>query len=352
MTTTANNAFTRHPYKNNSEQTIMEDNKNYYHQTVVRAELDQIINWVNLDSSKFSIYDVKKDHDLSNNYLKATIVRLKFRFPYYGHLLDQIVVATGGFLYVGSLMNPLITKAQYIAPLMANFDPALSNTSMIKYVDNTTHFICTWENLRLQDQPDYGEYTFQVIINHDAKIEYTIVQYHVVNIPLENVKTGNSILLFMLPNCLQLKTCDTCINSLTNFNCIWCPELQRCSDTVDRYRQEWLEFGCPMNYESQSNLTCFNAVREASDQKSFKEESAITIKDSDYAKSVSVGVFLTVFLSMIFTTLIWVGYAYKNPNSTSGLWLIEHRPRKLFGLWTTRFNRNTSSLTRLEENTP
>lgn len=154
MATTAENSFTRHPYVNNSEQTIIEDNKNYYHQTIVRAELDQIINWVDLDSSQFALYDVKRDHDLSHNYLKATIVRLKFKFPFYGHLLDQIVVATGGFIYVGSLMNPLITKAQYIAPLMANFDPTLSNASIIKYVDNTTHFICTWEKLRLQDQPD------------------------------------------------------------------------------------------------------------------------------------------------------------------------------------------------------
>lgn len=100
-----------------------------------------------------------------------------------------------------------------------------------------------------------------------------------VNIPLENIKTGNSILLFMLPSecflkrnffllilkildCLQFKTCDTCVNSLTNFNCIWCPELQRCSDTVDRYRQEWLEFGCPMNYEVNYLFLNFTKINE------------------------------------------------------------------------------------------
>ena len=148
------NVPTRHSFANNTEQTVFEDNKNYYHETIVRAELDQIINWVNLDSAKFKDFHVKKDDDLSKNYLKATIVKLKFKFPYYGHLLDQIVVATGGFIYVGSLMNPLITKAQYIAPLMANFDPTLNNRTIIKYVDNGTHFICTWENLVLQDQPE------------------------------------------------------------------------------------------------------------------------------------------------------------------------------------------------------
>jgi hypothetical protein len=49
-------------------------------------------------------------------------------------------------------MHPLITKAQYKAPLMANFDPKIGPYSMVKYIDNTTNFICTWENLLLQDQ--------------------------------------------------------------------------------------------------------------------------------------------------------------------------------------------------------
>ncbi len=31
-----------------------------------------------------------------------------------------------------------------------------------------------------------------------SKIEYTIVQYHVVNVLMDNVKTGNSIMFFML----------------------------------------------------------------------------------------------------------------------------------------------------------
>jgi hypothetical protein len=148
------NTSTRHPFQNNSEQTVLEDNKIYYHQTILRAELDQTLNWIDIDSNQYAPFLVKHDEDLSKNYLKATVVKLKFKFPYYGHLLDQIVVATGGFIYVGSLMNPLITKAQYIAPLMANFDPTISNNTIIKYVDNTTHFICTWQKLILQDQPE------------------------------------------------------------------------------------------------------------------------------------------------------------------------------------------------------
>jgi hypothetical protein len=52
-------------------------------------------------------------------------------------------------------------KIIFQAPLMANFDPTLNNRTIIKYVDNGTHFICTWENLVLQDQPENGEIKFK-----------------------------------------------------------------------------------------------------------------------------------------------------------------------------------------------
>ena len=47
-----------------------------------------------------------------------------------------------------------------------------------------------------------------------AKIEYTIVQYHVVNVLMENVKTGNSIMFFML------QSNNTLINSFVIINLI------------------------------------------------------------------------------------------------------------------------------------
>ena len=39
-------------------------------------------------------------------------------------------------------------------------------------------------------------FNFKMIF--EAKVEYTIVQYHLVNVNLENVKTGNQIMFFML----------------------------------------------------------------------------------------------------------------------------------------------------------
>jgi hypothetical protein len=54
---------------------------------------------------------------------------------------------------------------------MANFDISIGgNQSEIKYFDNTTHFICTWNNLYLQDQQDVGSFTFQAILQNNGFI--------------------------------------------------------------------------------------------------------------------------------------------------------------------------------------
>ena len=61
---------------------------------------------------------------------------LKFEFPFYGHLLNNITIATGGFLYTGDLKHTWLAATQYIAPLMANFDTSTSDDSKVKYMEN------------------------------------------------------------------------------------------------------------------------------------------------------------------------------------------------------------------------
>lgn len=71
--------------------------------------------------------------------------------------------------------------------------------------------------------------------------------------------------------------------------------------------------------------------------------------ESEGLRSVLSGIFMTVLISMVLTTAAWVVYAYKNPNSASGIWLIEHRPARLVSLVTSRFfHKSTSSLSRFE----
>lgn len=63
-------------------------------------------------------------------------VELKFDFPFYGHKVRNITIATGGFLYTGKYVHAWLAATQYIAPLMANFDTTLSEQSIVKYADN------------------------------------------------------------------------------------------------------------------------------------------------------------------------------------------------------------------------
>lgn len=109
-------------------------------------------------------------------------VALSFDFPFYGHYLRQITIATGGtffliwqqrepftalvhsrdeflqvnkssvwlfsgFIFTGDITHRLLTATQYIAPLMANFDPSYSKESTVQYLDNGETPAHIWREL-------------------------------------------------------------------------------------------------------------------------------------------------------------------------------------------------------------
>ncbi|KAF2887731.1 hypothetical protein ILUMI_18442 [Ignelater luminosus] len=227
--------------------------------------------------------NVKIDEKLSNSYRKATIVELSFDFPFYGYLIKNITISTGGFIFTGDT-HSWLAATQYIAPLMANYDTRLSNNSYIKYVDNGTAFTVEWENVLLQDEPKAGEFTFQTTLlkNGDIIFAYkaipliiesisdalhpvkvgvsdayiitrsvfdvnkkTIYEYHRVNLKEENIKNSTVIYLNALPTCLDSKDCDTCLTQvIPNLECAWCPSMNLCSNGRDRHRQDWLTMKC------------------------------------------------------------------------------------------------------------
>lgn len=159
LTSNDSSIFIQHGFKNTSDMTVLDYNNKYYQQTVLRAEHAQTIYWIDLDNKEVietqnKSHEVVIDSVLSSTYLNARLVWLSFKFPFYGHLIDRVLVTNVGFLYVGTLFNQNITHSQYIAPLMANFDITLGKNSSVRYVDNSTHFVCSWENLVLKDKPE------------------------------------------------------------------------------------------------------------------------------------------------------------------------------------------------------
>lgn len=134
--------------------------------------------WIDFDKENASTHDMlsqshrraavrillgNRSHwQIENSWFIPQTVPLSFDFPFYGHWVRNITIATGGFLYTGDYVHSWLAATQYIAPLMANFDTSMSNFSTIKYMDNGTAFSVQWDKVALQDRPEGGSFSFQV----------------------------------------------------------------------------------------------------------------------------------------------------------------------------------------------
>ncbi|XP_041752905.1 plexin domain-containing protein 2-like [Coregonus clupeaformis] len=281
----------------NSSQ-IEDMNHNYYTSKIYgAAETAGKSLWVDidqLDPGKGKIHGL-----LSNTHRQAARVHLSFDFPFYGHILREITVATGGFIYTGDVIHRMLTATQYIAPLMANFDPSMSTNSTISYFDNGTALVVQWDQVHLQDSVSQGPFTFQTALHSDGRIVFaykevpidiseirslnhpvkvglsdafvvlheieqipnvrrrTIYEYHKVDILKSKIANSTAVEMLPLPTCLQFSSCGPCVSSEISFNCSWCSRLHRCSSGFDRHRQDWIDKGCP---EEGKNQSCVQMV--------------------------------------------------------------------------------------------
>ncbi|XP_051259562.1 plexin domain-containing protein 2 isoform X2 [Dicentrarchus labrax] len=250
--------------------------------------------WVNVDEMEEDEWKVSGF--LSSTHRQAERVNLSFDFPFYGHILKEITVATGGFIYTGDIIHRMLTATQYIAPLMANFDPSLSNNSTVFYFDNGTALVVQWNQIHLQDNISLGTFTFQAVLHSDGRIVFvykeipvdindistenhpvkvglsdafvvlheieqipnvrrrTIYEYHKVDMLKSKISNSTAVEMLPLPTCLQFSSCGPCVTSQIGFNCSWCSRLQRCSSGFDRNRQDWVDLGCP---EERRDPLCF-----------------------------------------------------------------------------------------------
>ncbi|GAV02152.1 hypothetical protein RvY_12752 [Ramazzottius varieornatus] len=229
---------------------------------------------------------------LSRSHLKAAGITLSFDFPFYGSRLRNLTIATGGFLYTGNPDHSWIAATQYIAPLMADFDFEKRNDSTLRYCDNGTALTVEWKNAVLHEKPEAGPFTFQTTLRKDGTISFyyvkipvavnnipnethpvkvgvsdaymidkakfiiryrTIFEYHRIALNNGNIENGSALVLKALPTCTAMTTCETCLTANTTHGCRWCEKLERCSDGIDRFHQEWVTAGC---HHSATNGTC------------------------------------------------------------------------------------------------
>jgi hypothetical protein len=190
-----------------------------------------------------------------------------------------------GFLSTGPFHSRII-DFQYLAPLQANFHPGLSNDSFVYIYSTAERFTVQWENVLNVDHLEAGPFTFQVSLFPSGDIHFAyemiplgiqsisstehpvrvgisdayffeifrrfgrvfgfIIEYHMVDVSAYNISSNTAILLHPLPNCIGAASCTECANvsATSDFECGWCPALSRCSDGIDRRRQEWLRANC------------------------------------------------------------------------------------------------------------
>ncbi|XP_058801448.1 plexin domain-containing protein 2 [Phymastichus coffea] len=359
------------------------DTYQYYNSTFTVDETVGRKYWIDLDNHP----NIQVNPLLSRSHRRAATIKLSFDFPFYGHKVRNITIATGGFLYTGEYVHSWLAATQYIAPLMANFDTTLSNVSKVKYADNGTAFTVEWENVHLQDKKEAGPFTFQVTLlqngdiifvyakipvlvekiedkEHPVKIglsdaymmdrthyftrRKTIYEYHRVNFNRQEIKNWTSIYLTALPTCLQMENCSDCLTKIKEWECKWCPKLSKCSTGMFRFRQEWLQKGCDLHYVKDSDkcpapvIGYEEPMDRAQDhhtddrpeiKKYIPNQQAIGPNNSplehpqgNMNMSVSGIIGILFVVSLIVGLGAWAGYAYRNPHSTSGQMLIRYRP--------------------------
>uniref|UniRef100_A0A672N3B0 Si:ch211-106h4.6 n=1 Tax=Sinocyclocheilus grahami TaxID=75366 RepID=A0A672N3B0_SINGR len=342
--------------------------------------------WVNIEQMDMGrVYGI-----LSNTHRQTLRVNLSFDFPFYGHSLREIHVATGGFIYTGDVIHKMLTATQYIAPLMANFDLSISQNSTVIYCDNGTALVVQWDRVYLQDVSHVGSFTFQAALYKDGRITFaykevpidiskiksvnhpvkvglsdafvvlhkieqlpnvrrrTIYEYHRVELLKSKISNVTAVEMLPLPTCLQFSSCETCVTAQIGFNCSWCSRLQRCSSGFDQYRQDWVDSGCLIEvnrYSISSNFIFLShSVQTGVTAVSITTTTSPTSASSVTTKLTSTPLFIRnrstsiltdgtgLLIGILITIVLMVFavlatiYMYYHPTSSASLFFIERRP--------------------------
>lgn len=351
------------------------DNHEFYNSSFIGNAMFFNEYWANITTKGANAHRL-----LSNSHRRATMIQLSFTFPFYGYPIKDITVATGGFIHTGEHVHNWLAATQYIAPLMANFDTSLTNDSYVKLKDDGDRFTVLWENVPLQEDLT-KKFTFAATLykngdivfayknipidvntikntSHPVKVGISdaymtdafyyqipkLTIYHRVSFKNHNIKNGTVLWLTALPTCIQFSTCDECLNHDTTFNCTWCSRLQKCSSGTDRNKQSWEikqcnasaltnATTCPATQSDTANNTVNASTTNKPDNQSTTAADAVDHAKSRVQISVPVqrrpiggAVFGFVVVALICSLALWVVYAFKNPHTRSGQFLIKYRP--------------------------
>ena len=141
--------------------------------------------------------------------------------------------------------------------------------------------------------------------------------------------------------CVALTDCESCVTASIAFECRWCDSVQRCSDGFDRHRQDWLLKKCDSESHSKDTPNRCKApppttspppgLRPAAGSPSSSKQRPES-SDYNYNRGAEVhsgkigAMFFLILIAFVAGIGLWVFYAYKNPQTGAGQFLIKYRP--------------------------
>ncbi|XP_020613913.1 plexin domain-containing protein 2-like [Orbicella faveolata] len=183
------------------------------------------------------------------------------------------MLTTGGFLYMDVHDTKLMTQVQYLAPLMAYFNPHLSKDSKVYTLDDESKLTVEWYNVHLHVHENATDkpFTFQCTLHKDGRIWFAYKQipievgkipslpyhpvkvgiadafvirhldtrrnilfryfyiYSAINISKDSVVNNAAVIFQPLLSCVGAQTCTECIErtAATNFSCQWCTKTEK-----------------------------------------------------------------------------------------------------------------------------
>ncbi|GMS90032.1 hypothetical protein PENTCL1PPCAC_12207 [Pristionchus entomophagus] len=308
----------------------------YYTMQVISADEEKTKQyWVDVDEllEKPGVVGNRSHPLLKNSYRRAVGAKLSFNFPFYGHKMNNLTIATGGFCYIGDQTHSWLAATQYIAPLMANFDTQLEGSNIL-YADDGERFVVEWRKVQLRMQKQFGDFTFQVVLHKNGTMHFVykdvpvdpmdisdahhpcklgisdaylfhhstvgsintmskrvIYEYHRIEVNATKVRNNTVVILQALPTCMSLTTCAECSNAtLGKFVCSWCHAKRAnggpfCTDQagLHRRRQQFIEGNC-----KDQRKTIYCPTNEAENENEVEDDASASPSPADDSATPTV----------------------------------------------------------------
>lgn len=321
-------------HKKTNCRPLIQDNETYYSMEIFEDVVDDY--WTDI------IGEGKQIDSSSQTYPR---IDLPFKFSFYGRPINHVFASTLGVLSMSEHPNET-QPSHFIAPLFAHF---INYTAAAFYESQGDKFVIEWREVFMNNS---GPNLFQTAVFQNGTIMFlykkigrdvprkrfmssissglvlelngtagvkALIKYQPLVVNPEDIKTGNVVIFTPLSLCELSEDTQLCETRHVSFYCKHCRVTRHCPwSTTDKPIQQWLHSYC----------------------KNTKPPGCATDEEEEGAPTTFIAVVVIVVVVSILMSILggWAYYAYNNPTTASGRWLIEHRPSQWKSLCFERTN--------------